>query len=317
MAVWRSILRLGYIVYGMASRRPLALSDINDVDGIVSATLFKRRYPQGVVVLAYPPEVKNSPILRRVKWEFVADLPCPGRAKMRADHHETNKPCAEQEFYDPSAPASALLALKGLGLESDDISEKLVKIAIETDTARIETEEAMLLDAAVKGAGYLGKLYLVENLAKRGLSVLGDERVKKWIERYNEVKRRTEEVARLLPVHDETLILFEKDLHLSYRYLSILLERRGAKFTFIIVPKPFFMYRIYAGARKESRFDSSIIARRLGGGGHKYAAGASFRAFPRRRGSERAIKELKDFMGRDRLRFIVVHDFNNFEEKEI
>lgn len=316
MTLWRSLLRLAYIVYGIVSQRPLALSDINDVDGITSAALFKRKYPQGVVVLAYPPEVKNSPLLKRVRWEFVADLPCPGKVRIRADHHETNKPCAEQEFYDPSAPASALLALKGLGLEGDEISEQLVKIAIETDTARIETEEAMLLDAAVKGAGYLGKLYLVENLAMRGLDVLNDDRVKRWIERYNEVKRRTEEMAQALPVYDETLVIFEKDLHLAYRYLSILLERRGAKFTFIIVPKPFFMFRIYAGAREESPFDSSIIARRLGGGGHRYAAGASFRFFPRSKGLEMTIRELKDFMNRDRLRFIVVHDFNNFEERE-
>ena len=315
MPLYRSFLRIMFLGYGLLADRPLALSDINDVDGIVSAALFKRRYPQGVVILAYPPEVKNSPILKRVKWEFVADLPCPGKVKIRADHHETNTPCAENEYYDPKAPASALLALKALELEGDEIAEQITKIAIETDTANIKTREALLLDAAVKGAGYLGKLYLAESLARKGLKVLDEDRVKAWIDRYLEVKRRTEELSEKIPVRDELLILFKKDLHLSYRYLSILLERRGANFTFIIVPKSYLTYRIYAGSTEKTPFDSAVIARRLGGGGHRYAAGASVKAFPRSRALATILSELKKFMGRDELSFIVVRDFNTIEEK--
>ncbi len=304
------------IVYGAAAGRPLALSDMNDVDGIASAALYKRKEPRAVVVLAYPPEVKKSPVIRAVYWDFVADLPCPGRARFRADHHETNKPCAEVEFYDPEAPASALLALRGLGLEGDPLAEKLAAVAVETDTARIETREAELLDAAVKGAGYRGRLFLVERLARDGLSVLEEPRVREWIERHMEVKRRTEEMAEKLPIRRDMLVLFRRDLGLSYRYLSILLERRGADFTFIVVPKPFWAYRVYAGAQHDSPRDAAVIARRLGGGGHKYAAGAYVRAFPRGRALQRILSALKEYMGAERLEFIVVENFNRIEARE-
>ena len=312
----RSVYRSAQILYGVASHRPMALSDMNDVDGIASAALYKRKVPEAVVVLAYPPEVRGSPLIRAVRWDFVADLPCPGKARMRADHHETNKPCAEREFYDPDAPASALLAYRGLGLEGDPVAEALVKVAVETDTARIESREAELLDAAVKGTGYRGRLFLVDRLAREGLAVLDDPRVQGWIERHMEVKRRTEEMAGRIPLRRDLLVLFRRDLGLSYRYLSILLERRGAEFTFIVVPKPFWAYRVYAGARQESRWDAAVIARRLGGGGHRYAAGAFVRAFPRGRALERIVSELKSYMGAERLEFVVVEGFDRIGVEE-
>jgi len=316
VSMLRIIYRVGQILYGLAAGKPMGLSDMNDVDGITSAALFKRTRPDAVVVLAYPPEVKKGVLIRRVYWDFVADLPCPGKARFRADHHETNKPCADKEYYDPEAPASALLAMRGLGLEGDPVAEALVKVAVETDTARIESREAELLDAAVKGAGYRGRLYLVERLAREGLKVIDDPRVQGWIERHMEVKRRTEEMAQRLPVRKEEYVLFEKDLGLSYRYLSILLERRGAEFTFIVVPKPFFSYRIYAGARSESQRDAAVIARRLGGGGHKYAAGALVRAFPRSRALRLIVEELRGYTGYEKIPFIVVDGRGEFREEE-
>ncbi len=305
------------MAYGVAAGKPLALSDMNDVDGIASAALYKRKEPEAVVVLAYPSEVKKSLVLRAVYWDFVADLPCPGRARFRADHHETNKPCADVEFYDPEAPASAVLALRGLGLVGDPVAEKLAAVAVETDTARIETREAELLDAAVKGASYRGRLFLVERLAREGLRVLEEPRVREWVERHMEVKRRTEEMAGRLPLRRDMLVLFRRDLGLSYRYLSILLERRGADFTFIVVPKPFWAYRVYAGARHDSPRDAALVARRLGGGGHRYAAGAFVRAFPRSRALHRILSVLRDYLGSERLEFVVVEDADRIIVKEL
>jgi len=305
------------VAYGVAAGKPLALSDMNDVDGIASAALYKRKEPEAVVVLAYPSEVKKSLVLRAVYWDFVADLPCPGRARFRADHHETNKPCADVEFYDPEAPASAVLALRGLGLVGDPVAEKLAAVAVETDTARIETREAELLDAAVKGASYRGRLFLVERLAREGLRVLEEPRVREWVERHMEVKRRTEEMAGRLPLRRDMLVLFRRDLGLSYRYLSILLERRGADFTFIVVPKPFWAYRVYAGARHDSPRDAALVARRLGGGGHRYAAGAFVRAFPRSRALHRILSVLRDYLGSERLEFVVVEDADRIIVKEL
>lgn len=107
----------------------------------------------------------------------------PGKVLIRADHHRTNKPCAKVEFYDPEAPCSALMAMKALGLENDPIANSLVKVAIETDTANITSEEAEKLDLAVRFASYPEKIFIVRNLAVNGLQALGNYRIGRLIER--------------------------------------------------------------------------------------------------------------------------------------
>jgi hypothetical protein len=278
MMSYVSIYRTLQILTAQIKKKPLALSDAGDVDGIVSATLFKISKPNAEIVLAHPQDVLRSPILRRVYWDFVADLPCPGKARLRADHHVTNSPCADEEFYDPSAPASAFLAMKALSLDNNPLAVTLVNLAVETDTADIRSQEALLLDAAVKGAGYRGKLRLVELLAREGLEALKREEVREWISRHEEMRKRTEKIAEKIPVEKVTIVAFKKDLGIAYRYLTILLERRGAEFTLVIVPRGLFKFRLYAGAQPSSSYDASVIASSLGGGGHKYAAGALFNA---------------------------------------
>jgi hypothetical protein len=278
MVSYVSAYRAYQIVRALLRGRPLALSDAGDVDGIVSAVLFKMVEPSAEIVLAHPQDVLRSLVLRSVYWDFVADLPCPGKARLRADHHKTNPPCADEEFYDPSAPASAYLAMKALSLEDDPRASTLVSLAIETDTADIKSQEALLLDSAVKGAGYKGRVRLVRLLAEEGLDALKHEDVQAWISRHEEVKARTEAIASRIPVKRATVVAFKKNLKLAYRYLTILLERRGAEFTLVLVPRGFFKYRVYAGAKPSSGFDASLIASQLGGGGHEFAAGALFRA---------------------------------------
>ncbi|WP_243675674.1 hypothetical protein [Vulcanisaeta distributa] len=70
-------------LWAKLSNRPLALCDSGDVDGITSAALFLRKYPNGVVVLAAPSEVNRSWWIKSLSWTFVADLPCPGKVLIR------------------------------------------------------------------------------------------------------------------------------------------------------------------------------------------------------------------------------------------
>ncbi len=301
-----SLWRFLGVVRGLLLRRPLGLCDIGDLDGMVCAALFKMRYPDGALVFASPRDVARSWLLKTVTWEFVGDLPCPGKVRIRADHHETNAPCAEREFYDPSAPAAAVMALKALGLEGNERAEALVKCAIETDTANIVTEEAKILNAATKGASYREKLRLAEILAREGVEACGNPLVKTWAERHFEVQRRTEELASALKVERETIVLFEKDVGLSYRYLCILLEKKGANFTCVLVPRGLFGIRAYIGATRGSPYNSAELASRLGGGGHQYAAGALVTAVPRKKALSRVFRELVAFLGRDELSYYIV-----------
>ncbi|MCC6039328.1 MAG: DHHA1 domain-containing protein [Thermofilum sp.] len=289
-----SALRVLYVVAAKLLRRKLGLADAGDPDGVVSAALFKRRYPSGLVVLAYPSSVQRNPLYRLVKWDFVADLPCPGRVRVYADHHVTNRPCAEKSFHDPSAPAAALLALEALGLSGDPEARRLAELAVETDTASITSREAELLEAAVKGASYLEKLRLVNSLARMGVRALEETAARLAAERYSERKRRTEEFLEKLPPERVIVVFFERDLGLSHRYLTILLERRGSEFAALIVPRNPFTYRVYLGAQRGSSFDASLLAKALGGGGHAFAAGAMVRGLGPARVRERILALLRE-----------------------
>ncbi|AAL64620.1 hypothetical protein [Pyrobaculum aerophilum] len=257
--------------------RPIALCDVGDVDGLASAALFKKRHPEGVVILVGPSDVKKWWV-RAFTWDFVADLPCPGKAKVRADHHVTNKPCAEAEYYDPNAPAAAVLAAKALGLENDAVAKELVEAAVQTDTANITDQRVRLLDLAVRYAGRGEKYAIVDLLAVRGLAALEEGPLKKLAERGIERHNFLLKIAELLPLEESLFIYSPVRLGISYRMLTIELEKRGVQFVNILVRRGYRTYRLYCGAHKEGRYNCAEIASKMGGGGHKFAAGAVIKA---------------------------------------
>lgn len=257
--------------------RPLALCDVNDVDGIASAALFKRKYPHGVVILAGPSDVKRWWV-KLLTWDFVADLPCPGKARVRADHHKTNRPCAEREYYDPSAPASALLAAKALGLDGDEVARELVEAAIQTDTANIKDPQIRLLDLAIRYSPEREKLLAIDKLAQMGLKALETEPLSAMARRGLERDKLVHKIAEVLPAEKTLFIYSPVKLGISYRALVIELEKRGAVFVNILVRRGWRTYRLYCGAHRDGPYDCAELAARLGGGGHKYAAGALIKA---------------------------------------
>jgi len=299
------------VVFAKLRGRPVALCDVGDVDGVTSAAIFLRRYPDGVVVLRAPAQLQRGKWYRLFAWDFAADLPCPpgARVRMRADHHKTNPPCAEKECYDPSAPCAALLASKLLELEQDDITRELVSVAIETDTANIVTEKARLLDLAVRYARYRDKLYIARKLSQEGVEkTLQDERVRKCIEKGLEAERVIEEIASKLPAEEVLTVYFPQRLDISFRQLNIRLQKRGSKFVNILVRLGFRTYRLYCGADRDSPYDCTVIAKSLGGGGHKFAAGAQYKApiLKPGLGLSQFVHVLKSYLGRDRLKVFVI-----------
>lgn len=265
-------------LYAKLAGRPLALCDANDVDGIASAALFLRRYPKGVVVLAYPTDVQRRRWIRWLRWDFVADLPCPGKAELRADHHKTNKPCAAKEFYDPEAPASAVLALKALGFSGDPIAEEIAEAARQTDTADIKDAAVRDLDIAVRYAAYGEKLMVAKALARVGLKALQEPAIAQLVERGNKLAALVEKIASAVPPERVLAIYSPVKLPISYRSLAIALQKKGAEYVNIFVKLDRRSYRLYCGADRNSKYDCTEIAVALGGGGHKYAAGAVVKA---------------------------------------
>jgi Exopolyphosphatase-related proteins len=270
--------RLLDALYAKAAGRPLALCDANDVDGIASAALFLRRHPDGIVVLAYPTDVQRGRWVRWLRWSFVADLPCPGKADLRADHHVTNRPCAAKEFYDPEAPASALLALEALGLSGDPVAEQIAEAARQTDTANIVDEAVRDLDLAVRYASYGEKLLVARALAERGLKALEDPAIAALVERGRRLAAIVDAIASAIPPRRVLAVYSPVKLPISYRSLAIALQKKGAVYVNIFVRLGRRRYRLYCGAERGSEFDCTKIAMAMGGGGHRYAAGAVVKA---------------------------------------
>jgi hypothetical protein len=311
---------LGAIIKAKLANRPLALCDIGDADGLTSASLFLIKYPNGVVVFAPPGKVQRGRLYRLFTWDFVADLPCPGKAIIRADHHETNKPCAKLEYYDPKAPCSALLAMRALNLAGNPIAESLVKVAIETDTARISSEEARQVDMLARFSRYGEKVRAASMLAKMGLEALKTPYVKGIVDRGIRSWEVMLKVADALGVDKVINAYFNVKLGISYRQLTIELQRRGASMVNLLVRLGYRTFRYYCGADPSSGFDCTKVATALGGGGHSYAAGAQFKAPLTRpmKGVETFINALRANLNLNGVELLMVtKDTNGFSVRRV
>jgi len=253
------------------------LSHSSDADGIVCAALFLKHVKgDGFVLLAEPYEIQRGSWVNLFKWDYVLDLPCPPKAQVFIDHHKTNKPSsrAKEVYHDPTSPSAAALALRAFKLEGDPVAQKLVELANECDTANITSDEAWELNDAVKGAPRSKRAKLAQLLSKLGLEALKLPEVQGWIARNRERRERTKQLADKIPIEDGVFIELDGEEDVSPRNLMITLEKRGAKVTCVITPRD-GKYKVHLGSRDDSDIDCSKIAAKLGGGGHKHAAGAT------------------------------------------
>jgi len=319
--IFRNVIDFLKVIYAKILGKKIALCDIGDVDGILSAAIFKKVYRNSIIILRAPAQVIRSKWIKLFTWDFVADLPCPGKVIIRADHHITNKPCAKIEFYDPNAPCSVILAAKAFNLENDFEVSKWIKIAIETDTANIVSEEAKLLDLAVRYAGYKEKLYIINKIVNLGIeNSLKDEKIRKIINRGIEAMKIIQEISSKLPNEEILTIYSPCKLPISYRQLTIEIQKKkNVKFINILVKLGYRTYRLYCGSCKESNYDCTVVAKALGGGGHKFAAGAQFKVcvFRPREGLYRFIRVCKNYLNVDKLSLYVIDKDLNIREEII
>jgi len=279
--------------------KKIGLSHVGDADGIVCGALFLRAYPDALLLLVDPWEIKDkwSCWLNWFTWDYVADLPSPRKAILRVDHHKSNPPRARVEFYDPSAPSAAVLALKALHLEDDKISNALAKFATECDTAKIESPEAWDLNDAVKGSPDEERIKLARWLAQEGIQALKKPEVQQWIEVNRARRARTAALADKISVSELVFIKLPNESQISVRNLMITLERRGAKFTCVITPRG-KRFKIHLGCKEDSGYDCSEIAKALGGGGHPYASGATVDDL------KTALEKVRKHLGLEKLKII-------------
>ncbi|RLE79055.1 MAG: Fis family transcriptional regulator [Thermoprotei archaeon] len=305
-------MRLPSALYAKISRKLLVLSHEEDVDGIVSAAIALKKNPSAVLVLAKPREIEHptfsSKWISWVTWDIVADLPCPPRTIMYVDHHRSNIPKARIVYHDPEAPAAAVLMAKAMKLEDDKEVKKLIDIAVQADTARIVSQEAWDLNDAVKGADYRGRVFLARKLAEVGLKVLELDNVKEWISKSRRIRENTKKLADSIEVEPVMIVRLLSKLDIYGRALAIELEKRGAEFTCIIVPEKNNLLKLHFGSR--GKYDCSIIAKRVGGGGHLRAAGATIRV----KEEENLYQLLKIYLGVSRITVTEVYSLTEVKK---
>lgn len=297
-----SIVDLLALLWAKLRAKRTCLSHSSDADGIVCAALFLRHVKgDGFVLLAEPYEVQRGSWINFFTWDCVLDLPCPPKAQVFIDHHKTNKPSprTREVHHDPASPSAAALALKAFKLEEDSVARKLVELANECDSANIISDEAWDLNDAVKGAPRGKRAKLTKLLSELGLEALKLPDVQKWIARNRERRERTRQLADKIPIEDYVFIELDGEEDISPRNLMITLEKRGAKVTCVIAPKN-GKYKVHLGSREDSDVDCSKIAAKLGGGGHKHAAGATVDDL------KRALKVIAKKLGLRKVRLNVV-----------
>ncbi|RLG53273.1 MAG: Fis family transcriptional regulator [Thermoproteota archaeon] len=285
-----SVLKL---LFAPVLRKPRILSHGEDGDGIASAAIALRRYPNAVLALATPHEVQRAgrlSLINMVKWDVVLDLPCPRRAALWIDHHESNIPRAKKSIHDPRAPCAAVLAVKALDMEEDSLSVKLAQLAVETDTASIESAEGWLLNDAVKGSPAKMRVKLAKLLAEKGLDAFSVEEVAGWIEANRRIRENTEKLSERIEPLEITVLVVERgrSKKISYRGLMLSLEKRGARLVALCYRLSSRRWKVMLGCRGE--FNCSKIAQALGGGGHRAASGATVEA--------ESLEELLEVLGK-------------------
>ncbi len=260
--------------------KPLILSHSGDADGILSASIALRKFGDAEVELAEPYEIQRGGffnLYNLIRWDIAADLPCPKRAKLWVDHHKTNKPCGRRYVYDPSAPCAAVLVLKALGLEDDEVAGMFAQIAVQTDTANIRDKVAWKVYDAVKGSNHDGRLLLVKLFAKQGLKALEHPTVQKFMENGRSRRENSEKAALRIPEGTVPFIYIDKHGLVFARMMLWHLQLRGFKLMFTVRRVSPREWSISIG-RGDDSIDCSEIAEKLGGGGHSAAAGATVKA---------------------------------------
>jgi nanoRNase/pAp phosphatase (c-di-AMP/oligoRNAs hydrolase) len=262
-----------------------ALTDIEDVDGLVSAALILKRFPNATIETG---SAKGGGM--KGKYDIIVDLPLERSLETRAwiDHHfaQVQDGKAEEKLYDPGSKSAASLLARYLGLKEDE----LVSIADRADSVSYLTEAPFTLQGgydpawdvndAVKAISSKEQFVeLARTLAFEGVGGLR-RKFEAEISHTRELRRKAEEIVQMISkeVEDQrpdSLILlmppFERRGSTVSAHIVFSLYRRGE----IKASAVFYEGGCWINVRRDFvGLDASGIARRYGGGGHRVSAGA-------------------------------------------
>ncbi|HLI45624.1 MAG TPA: DHH family phosphoesterase [Geobacterales bacterium] len=267
----------------------------DDVDGIICASIIKRKFGDGFYIPSSPRNLSNHLAELNVenKTIILSDL-SPNEEQLDSiaqtlekvynskceviwiDHHSWPADSIERlgkhaKIYVEPAISAAELVAKVFGM-NDDIIENLVRIANDADSATYATEEAININRALRNKKRLQYIFEVLSEGK-----INDEKILKWAKKEQRNDEKIKEYVKTLPVYTTksnfryTIIDVRKTKlpgSLTGKYASL-----EHKLDFTVVIYSNRSVSLYAGLNKNVNLLK--IARRFNGGGHPFACGCS------------------------------------------
>jgi len=267
----------------MVSRLIIA-THADDIDGIASAALILKKYPNARIVFTRPTEVLRMSL----PFDMVVDLPKPRNCKVCIDHHRTNYErlmkqgaLSDKDLVDPNSPSAARLVAKYFGL-MDSVSQEIVRMADRADTGDL-SDDLLALDIFIKhnSRDQEALLWLAKKMALLGRKLLSD---REFLERLAEIEpiirkaTEVEGVVRDIAARDIKVAIFNA-MRLPYAIArlpaSLLANLGGIGLSYYIEPDT---GRIKVSIRAGTRgFRADLFAMKYGGGGHESAAGLTLK----------------------------------------
>jgi nanoRNase/pAp phosphatase (c-di-AMP/oligoRNAs hydrolase) len=267
-----------------AETRIRVLTHETDADGLVSASLVLRRFPNALI--------KSHAFLKEMRGEYdvVVDLPLLKSLKTYVwiDHHRgtIQEGRCREKVHDPSAKSAAGLLAKYLNLKEDE----LVRIANRADSASYLTDAPLSFKVGYDPAWDVNDAVKAITSSKRfvelakTLAFEGLEGVRKGfraeISHTRRLRRRAEKIVRMLSREvekqkpDSMILLMpnaERRGSMIGGYVVFSLHRKGVK-AFAVFYRGGGCWIHVRGDFK--KIDCSKVARRYGGTAHRFGGGA-------------------------------------------
>jgi len=266
----------------------------DDVDGIISSAIIKRKFKEGYYIPSTPRNIVYSLSKLKVsnKKIFITDL-SPNEDQIKEivknlerlnkdkneiiwiDHHEWSDNMLTLSNYAKIYIAKTVSAAENVAkvLEfNDEVVNELVKIANDADSATYSLNESKNINRAIRNKRHLQ--YVLEALTEGRIN---DEKILKWAKREENKDKMILDIVKTLPVYrtkkgkSYTIIDVRK-----YKVAGSLLGKYASiekNLDFTIVIYPYGNVSFYAGINKE--INLLPIARKYNGGGHPFACGCA------------------------------------------
>ncbi|MEM7821251.1 MAG: DHHA1 domain-containing protein [Candidatus Aenigmatarchaeota archaeon] len=272
-----------------------------DADGIISLSLFMKKFLPKRIYFSSSTKLKDvlcsSLIGVNGKILYIFDIAADEKTILLSslyekavwiDHHEwqIKEIPKNVEVFLENSPSTAQLVAKHF-----EINSELVEIANEIDTSNINSDSASFfrdLVAAVKwkysGSYLISKLRSISKTLTfhRIESFESDQNLAELLNEYYDWKKRIEEKilenVKTFEINGNKIAVYETTFQIPiYIVSNKLLEHEKAPFDFVavIIHKKTLPYRISSKIELRTHTGKNVydIARKFGGGGHKFAAG--------------------------------------------